>query len=150
MQRLAFGSLTIVASALLLGGCLGQPMKPGMVTMNCVNTVLNTDAPLPTIVVMKNSDFGEQFGAQYNGKFTPQQVAAQDGSTVYTAENVGGTVYLSSRRDSSILPHELAHHARAYAGGTIDEAEAERAARLCGPKQRIAQTYVKQRTAQLY
>lgn len=141
MTRFAFGSLTIVASALLLGGCLGQPTKPGMVTMNCVNTVLSTDAPLPTIVVLKNSDFGEQFGAQHNGAYTGRQVAAQDGTTVHVAENPGGTVYLSSRRDPSILPHELAHHARAYSGGTIDEAEAERAARLCGPKQRIAQLY---------
>jgi hypothetical protein len=141
MKRLVSGSLTIAASALLLGGCLGKPMQPGQMTMNCVNTVLQTDAPLPDIVVMKNSDFSEQFGAQYNGTFTGRQLAAQDGKTVHTAENASGTVYLSSRRDPSVLPHELAHHARAHAGGAIDEAEAERAARLCAPQPRIAQHY---------
>jgi hypothetical protein len=141
MKRLASGSLTIVVSALLLGGCLGKPIQPGQTTMNCVNTVLQTDAPLPNIVLLKNSDFAEQFGAQYNGAYTGRQLAAQDGKTVYTAENASSTVYLSSRRDATILPHELAHHARSYSGGAIDEAEAERAARLCSPQPRIAQRY---------
>lgn len=142
MNRLALRVLTVAASTLMLAGCLGKPMQPGQITMNCVNTVLNTDAPMPNIVVMKGSEFAATYGGQHNGKFAAiPQVAATDGATVYTAEDTTGTIYLSSQRDATILPHELAHHARNYAGGAIDEAEAERAARLCSPQQRIAQRY---------
>lgn len=137
MQRFALGSLALATSILLLGGCVGQPKQPALITMNCVNTVLGTNAPLPTIVMLKQSDFAERFGGQYNGTFAARQLAAQDGTVVYAADDSSGAIYLSSRRDASILPHELAHHARSHAGGAIDEAEAERAARLCGPKRRI-------------
>jgi len=143
MKRSALGYLAILAGASLLGGCLGSPTTPGQQTMNCVNTVLNTDAPLPTIVQMKQSDFAAKFGGEHNGYFAGNtQLAARDGAkTVYTADNTTGTIYLSSRRDATILPHELAHHARVYAGGGIDEAEAERAGRLCSAKTRVAPKY---------
>jgi hypothetical protein len=144
MTRHSLGFCTLLASMTLLAGCLGQPTKPGLATMNCINTVMGTDAPLPTIVLLKNSDFAERFGAQHNGYFVrsgSQLAAAEDGTVVHQADASRGTVYLSSQRGPSILAHELAHHARAHAGGGIDEAEAEWAARRCGPKTRIEPTY---------
>jgi len=143
MKRTHLSTLAILAGTALLGGCLGQPMRPGQMTMNCVNTVLNTDAPLPTVVVMKNEDFAARFGGEHNGYFSgATQLAATDSGdgakTLYAAPDTTGAVYLSSQRDASILPHELAHHARVYSGGGIDEAEAERVGRLCGPQKRIS------------
>jgi hypothetical protein len=134
----------VFATTTLLAGCLGQPTKPGFATMDCVNTVMGTSAPLPNIVLLKSSDFTERFGAEHNGYYVrgaSQTAAADDGTTVHQAADATGTVYLSSERGPSMLAHELAHHARAHAGGGIDEAEAELVARRCGPKTRIAPTY---------
>lgn len=144
MTRHNLGICTLLASMTLLAGCLGQPTQPGLATMNCINTVMGTDAPLPNIVLLKSSDFSERFGSQHNGYFVRaggQLAAAEDGTVVHQADAAEGTVYLSSQRGPSILAHELAHHARVHAGGGIDEAEAEWAARRCGPKTRIAPTY---------
>lgn len=139
-------TVTLFAAAVLLSGCLGQTTRPGMITMACVNSVMGTEATLPNIVVLKHSDFAERFGGAYGGHFVAADlnpdatgISPNDMDIVHRASAPAGTVYLSSLRGPTILPHELAHHARVQAGGTIDEAEARRVARVCGPKVRTAQ-----------
>jgi hypothetical protein len=143
MTRLSLGFCTLLASTTLLAGCFGQATKPGQITMNCINTVMGTEAPLPNIVLLKNSDFSERFGAEHSGYYARagQLAAAEGGTTVHQAAEGAGTVYLTSKRGQSMLAHELAHHAQVAAGGGIDEGEAEWAARRCGPKTRITPTY---------
>jgi hypothetical protein len=143
MVRNFSGLCIVFATTALLTGCLGQPTKPGLATMNCINTVMGTSAPLPNIVLLKSSDFNERFGAEHNGYYVRSggQIAAADGTAIYQDAEASGTVYLSSERGASMLAHELAHHARVHAGGGIDEVEAELAARRCGAKTRITPTY---------
>jgi hypothetical protein len=143
MTRHNLGLCTLLASVTLLAGCLGQPTKPGQITMNCINTVMGTEATLPNIVLLKNSDFAERFGAEHSGYYAGagSQLAAADGTTVHQAAEGAGTVYLTSKPGQSMLAHELAHHARVGEGGGIDESEAQWAARRCGPKTRITPTY---------
>ncbi len=120
-QRILASAVTLVLASTLLAGCVTssahQTTKStyGQATMACVNALLNTSASLPDIVVMKRSDFAARFGAEFDGYYVGREQR----------------VYLSSRRDGTLLAHELAHHARVVSGGIIDEPEAEQAAMQC-------------------
>lgn len=115
LRALALG----LAGMLFLSGCVTETARVrsglGEHTLACVNELLDTDADMPEIVVMKRSDFSQRFGAQYDGYYVGSEQR----------------IYLSSRRDGTLLAHELAHHVRVASGGAINEHEAEFAAMRC-------------------
>ncbi len=101
---------------LLLAACQGDTAsRAGGTDMKCVNQVMDSNELAPTVVVLTNHDFHQRFGSAYDGWY--------DGGN--------DTVYLSSHRDGSLLPHELAHHVQHQKGGFLNEAQARQVARLC-------------------
>jgi hypothetical protein len=120
-NRIAAQAAILLWAALQLSGCASgsQPQTAGpdygKATLACVNALLNTSVAMPEIVVLKRSDFAARFGAEFDGYYVGREQR----------------VYLSSRRDGTLLAHELAHHARVVSGGVIDEPEAENAAMQC-------------------
>lgn len=92
---------------------LSQPQRHGEIAMACVDVVLGESDPTPEVVVLNERAFAWRFGASHDGYY----------------RRGTGTVYVSSRRDGTILAYELAHHAQLATGGRIDEAHAEQAAR---------------------
>ncbi len=119
--RILGRAITLVFASSLLAGCAttSAPQKAapsyGKATLACVNALLQTSVTMPEIVVLKRSDFAARFGAEFDGYYVGREQR----------------VYLSSRRDGTLLAHELAHHARVASGGVIDEPEAENAAMQC-------------------
>jgi len=90
------------------GGPLTQQWK-------CVNQVMGSDAQAPVVVILTDREFHQRFGSQYDGWY--------DGGN--------DTVYLSSHRDNTLLPHELAHHVQHQEGRYLNEAQSREVARLC-------------------
>lgn len=117
----AASAAALLLACSLLAGCATAPRQQsvsasyGKATLACVNALLKTSVTMPEIVVLKRSDFAARFGAELDGYYVGREQR----------------VYLSSRRDGTLLAHELAHHARVASGGVIDEPEAENAAMQC-------------------
>lgn len=137
MPRKPLASLALLAATVALGGCLGEPMRPGLIAMRCVNTVMGTEVALPSVTLLREAEFDERFGAEHDGYYlgqTDPALAPLESDAPAPTPGAGGGVFLSSHRDASVLPHELAHHVQVASGRPLDEAEARAVARRCsGP-----------------